>query len=349
MTKTNNIGFLRLLFAYLVILSHSPQMIDGNISRELIFLITGTTDLGALAVSGFFLISGYLIMKSYENSGSFFNWLMRRILRIYPAFVVVWIVCVFIVVPLAGASQLLLEYSGSDWAKMAVKVLFLSVPHVNELFEVTNIVTLNGSLWTIRYEFLCYLLIPLIALFRLTKKNILITLSLSIAVYLYTQITVTDFILETPFTLSTAVFSKLSSAFLFGMCFYKYREQMIWNHKVNFICFILLITLITNPIVAELVFILFGGYLLFNFAFNYRNAFIEKINNSYDISYGVYIYAWPIQTLIIQNNPTINPWALSIMTILLASFIGYLSWKLVEKPFLHFKRYFQHPNKASQS
>lgn len=340
MTQTNNIGFLRLLFAYLVILSHSPLIIDEDLSREVLYHLTGgAVDLGGLALNGFFLLSGYLIFQSYKNSISFFNWIIKRVLRIYPAFIVVWLVCVFIFVPLAGATHLLLESGTIDWARMIVKVLFLAVPHVEGLHEATGIVTINGSLWTIRYEFLCYLLIPLIALFGLNNKNILLVLFISIVTHLYTKIYGIDFTTDTPFNLSAAHLSRLASAFLIGICFFKFKERIVWSRTISFICFICLIASFHSPIFASLGFSLFGGYLLFNFAFNFKNTHIQNINNTYDISYGVYIYAWPIQALITQNNLTINPWLLSFISIILASALGYLSWKIIEKPFLNLKKY----------
>lgn len=338
--RNNNIGFLRLLLAYAVIFSHSPQLIDGDKSREFVYLLTGAVSLGELAVNGFFLISGYLICQSYENSKSQFNWLIKRILRIYPAFIVVWLVCIFIIVPLAEASHLLTQHNVFDWFRIGGKIFFLSVPHVDGFYHVTGIESLNGSLWSIRYEFISYLIIPLIAYFGLTKKNIFAALFLSTIIYLYTRISGVDFILNQPFQFSVALFSRLACAFLIGMCFYKYKDKLVWNKFVGAACFILLILFISNPILSHLGFNSFGAYLIFNFSFNYKNSLFEKINNSYDISYGVYIYAWPIQILLILKNPNITPWILSITTVILTSILGYISWKLIEERFIGFKRLF---------
>ncbi len=313
-------------------------MIDSNASREFIYQLTGTIDLGAMAVHGFFLFSGYLIYQSYQNSSSNFTWFMRRVLRIYPAFVVVWLVSIFIAVPMTGATHLLFENTNTQWVKMMIKVLFLSVPDIEGHHEETGIETINGSLWTIRYEFLCYLLIPLIALFGLKSKNILIALAISISVFLFTH-TYGDLETDIPFNVSAALLSRLSAAFLIGICFFKYKERIIWNHWISILCVILLIISLNSNAFALLGFNIFGGYLLFNFAFNFKNSFIQNINNRYDISYGVYIYAWPIQILIILNNPTINPWLLSAITIIVASILGYLSWRYVEKPFLGLKKH----------
>src|SRR5579863_1616176 len=86
--RNNNFGFLRLLFAALVILSHSSELIDGNRSREILTRIFGTMSFAQLAVDSFFLISGYLITRSWILSESNSEYLIKRVMRIYPGYLV---------------------------------------------------------------------------------------------------------------------------------------------------------------------------------------------------------------------------------------------------------------------
>lgn len=65
--RTNNFNLLRLIFAVLVLLAHSPEIVDGNRDRELLTMLGGILSFGELAVDGFFLLSGYLIMQSWNN------------------------------------------------------------------------------------------------------------------------------------------------------------------------------------------------------------------------------------------------------------------------------------------
>lgn len=334
----NNFGFLRLLFAYLVILSHSPELIDGNSSRELLHQLTDNLTFGVLAVDSFFIISGYLICQSFVHSTNLKSFLFKRILRIYPAFVAIWIISILLIVPLAGGWHLLNNLSIFDWARMIVKIFALSQPHVNDFLFVEHIKPLNGSMWTIRYEFMCYLIIPIIALIGLNKRNAVLILILSISLNIYTRVTGIDWVIQSPIPFSLFIFTRLLSAFMIGICFYQYRERLMWNNKISLFCFTLLTFCLFNPQFAELGLIIFGSYLLFNFAFNFNNSFIQKIGTENDISYGVYLHAWPVQGLFIQSFSNINPWILTVITICTVSITGYLSWIWIEKPFLLMKK-----------
>src|SRR4051794_17483398 len=100
----NNIGLLRLVFASLVIIGHSPVMIDGDYRRDPLQRFFANLSFGTLAVDGFFVLSGYLITRSMLSKPLVWNFLARRILRIYPAFILASLLCVFVLVPATGGS-----------------------------------------------------------------------------------------------------------------------------------------------------------------------------------------------------------------------------------------------------
>lgn len=337
MKSSNNFGFLRLLFASLVIFSHSAELIDGNASREILHRLFGTTTLGALAVTGFFLISGYLITASLINSRTIQSYFTKRILRIYPGFIVASLVSIFIFAPLSGGWGLIQNLSMADWLKIPFKMMILTQPWVEGVFATVKNPVLNASMWTIKYEFLCYVSILVLLLFSLKKRTMVSIFLASLVVYLYTVIANHDWVMTKPLDLSVHFYSKFLLAFSVGSLYYLYREQIVWHKHASYVVFILLIASMLYEPTAHLGLVIFGGYLLFRFALNYKNTFLSQIGTKTDISYGVYLYAFPFQNLMIQYNAGISPNVLSFYTLIYTFIVGYLSWILVEKPFMDMK------------
>lgn len=101
----NGFGLMRLVFATLVLVSHGPELLDGNRGREILTQVFGGLSFGEFAVDGFFVISGALITASWMNAASARDYLWRRITRIYPGFlaaIAAIAVSVLVVAPLGG-------------------------------------------------------------------------------------------------------------------------------------------------------------------------------------------------------------------------------------------------------
>ncbi len=329
MENKNNFGFLRLFFAFLVIVSHSPELLDGNRTRELLTMLFGTISFGVLAVDGFFLISGYLILKSFQNSSSIKNYFIKRCLRIYPAFIVATLFSIFIIAPLSGG-EILSRIEVLEWFKSFARVVVLKMPHIDEVFVNNHYQVLNGSMWTIRLEFICYLLIPTIFYLKLLNKKYYLSITiLSLILFLMLNPEVERF--------DMLVLGRLFFVFLVGGCFYFYQEKIRWNLIFTMLSIIGLLLCLSHKFFAELGVIFFGGYLLFNFALNYKNRFLNGIGGKTDISYGVYLYAWPVQSLFVQYQPSIAPYQLTLVTLMVVVPLSYLSFMLIEKPCMGLK------------
>ena len=149
-SRDNNFDLLRLVFAGFVFLSHLYALSLAPALEVLTLFVSSN-----IAVKGFFVISGYLVMMSYENSSSVREYAEKRLRRIYPAYAAVMLVCAiagafFTTLPLA-------EYVSADLARyLAANLVFLNflAPNLPGLFEGQPYTEVNGALWTLKIEVL---------------------------------------------------------------------------------------------------------------------------------------------------------------------------------------------------
>ena len=338
--QPNSFGFLRLMFATMVIASHSPELIDGNRSREILTRLFGTLSFGELGVHGFFLISGYLITKSYVTSAGMSAYLGKRLLRIYPGYVASFLICWLVVGPLAGGHVPF----GDGLAGQIWRLLTLGLPERDGAFAGLHYPSLNGSMWTIAYEFRCYLLVALLGWLGVLRRKVLYgTLTGVLAVLM-----LIDFDVPVPGVLvgllgSVRYDMQFFTLFFCGGCFYVFRDHIRLNGRTATVAALLLAGVMFVGPLADLAVGVFGGYLLFWFAFSVTAAPLSRIGGRIDLSYGLYLYAWPVQSLIIQNAGPISPWLLFAIATPLAGVLGYASWRLVEQPFLRLKGHLHRP------
>jgi peptidoglycan/LPS O-acetylase OafA/YrhL len=335
--KDNNFGLLRLLFAALVVISHSPELVDGDRSREILTQVFGTMSFGEFAVDGFFLISGYLITKSFIQSTSIESYLLKRFLRIYPAYLVSFWVCALIIAPFVGGEGSVLSIIGHGILRM----LSMSPPEVPGAFRGLHcaelpVLALNGSMWTILYEFLCYLATMVLGLLNMLEtKNRALLLAL-VGVLLLLNATGVA-----PSNMANIV--RFGAVYGVGALYYLFRDNIRLTNGGALVAVALLIALFPHSQLAEAALAICGGYLIFWFAFKVRVLRLSRAVTGTDISYGLYLYAWPIQNLVIWTNRSVNPWLVSCITLLAASLVAYASWTLVEKPCLRLARIEESP------
>ena len=327
----NNFGFLRLLFATLVIVSHSAEIIDGDRSRELLTNIGGVLTFAELAVDGFFIISGYLVLKSFETSATTVTYLLKRIRRIYPGFLVAYVISVFAIGPFVGVD--FQSLSARSLLRLAIDALTLNGPSLPGFIGLP-FPTLNGSMWTIIYEFKCYLYIIGIAAIGLYKRPLLFagvtaTLLISNEIHWPTYIGPIARIVGSP-----ALFIRLEGLFCAGSCFYIFRSRIPYKPSLVAGAAIALALCLYFSIFAELAFAVFGGYLIFWIALHFKSGVLQRINGRSDISYGVYLYAWPVQSCLVYFLHIRTPWILTVLVIPIVYAAGLTSWKLVEQRFL---------------
>lgn len=335
--RDNNFGFLRLLFATFVILSHSSLAIDGTRHREILSNIFGSLSFGELGLDCFFLVSGFLVISSYANSSSIPEFFWKRVLRIYPAFLVAYFVACLIVVPLAGGN--LARISVDQWSILFKNAFILQPPQeFLGVFSRLKSTGLNGAMWTISYEFACYLLTPI--LFWIASINrwaFLLPIPALMAYGIFGNIYYFDNSMSFPIYTAFPPMVRFLSLFMCGAAFYIFRNRITYSNSLSFYCGVALLSLAFIPILAEVALSVFGAFIIFWFAFRVKMPFLEEINTRTDISYGTYLYASPVQSLIILYFPGVSPWTLFPATMIVAGTLGLLSWTFVERPCLALK------------
>jgi peptidoglycan/LPS O-acetylase OafA/YrhL len=131
---------------------------------------------------------------------------------------------------------------------------------------------------------------------------------------------------------------RLLNAFMVGTCFWLYRDRIRYRGTVAAACAFLAMALMLAPPVAEIALITLGGYVLFWTAFKATWKPLLEINAKDDISYGVYLYAWPVAALIIWYWRDVPVVTLGLLTFVAAVICGAVSWHGLEKHAMRLKR-----------
>lgn len=338
--RRNNFGALRLVLALFVLFSHSfAAYHGGHDAGEHFFQLTrGQMDLGAFAVNAFFAISGYLITLSWLRTPRFSTFMMKRVLRIYPGFIVASIFSLIIVAPLAGA-QWSTAFAPREIASSIARIVMLSAPKATGSFASAPIDVLNMSLWTIRYEFICYLLVPLVVMLLSKSGHVRSGITIIYLALLGWHATQGTYLahtdaLDLPIIGSFDIWPRFLAYFAGGMVLAFNADRIPFRH---WIAALSVAAMFATAIYGQYFFFATataGMYLVYYAAYQ-QNVRLFHIGEKVDLSYGVYLYAWPVQNLLVMHGRhVIGPWTVFVLTLFITLFLAALSWYLIEAPFL---------------
>ena len=133
------------------------------------------------------------------------------------------------------------------------------------------------------------------------------------------------------------IFARLVAFFSVGACFALYRVRLVFAGKWAAVAALALTVLMFQPLLASLALATLGAYALFWLAFAQVPA-LQGFRNMDDVSYGLYLYGWPIQKLLDWYFPTVSPFVLLLAALVMSSLAGYASWHLVESMWLKRER-----------
>jgi peptidoglycan/LPS O-acetylase OafA/YrhL len=329
----NNFNLLRLLFAVAVIYSHAFELLGAPDPLE---RLSSCMSAGTIGVCGFFLLSGYLTAQSWTHDPKALAFLKKRALRLYPAFVVASALSVFVVGPL-GASA---PHYFNDWSphKFLADLIGLRQPRTPAVFSGSPVPSVNGSMWTITFELRCYLLLTVLGLCGLVRRPwtlLLLALVVNLAALVGAP--------QQRGAEGSALFGVsgfmiwFASMYLSGMCFYLFRKRIPLRAPFAAVALIVFVAALFGPVsVSRVVTATMGAYLVFYFG-QMQSPLLAKLRMRDDLSYGLYLYGWPVTQLLAHWLPSITPLAAFVCVMAVCVLLAFASWRVVEAPVLRLK------------
>ncbi len=331
LTRANNFNIIRIIASIMVIYGHMSAIMGLPVHA-----VYGQA-VSTIAVKIFFIISGYLITKSFMSDSNFGSYMVKRIFRIFPGLIAVVLFAVAIVGPIF-TSLSLKEYIVNPVTRLYLRNIILypiySLPGVFENYTYPN--AINGSLWSLPVEFAMYLLLPLLIVIykklKILKPGILATALIFLAVDViktanYPGLRYVVWGNNLPDWLSLIPFFFIGS-FLSFKEFKKY-----FNLQLATALLVAGSLISVDYAKSEILLFITLPYFILSFALCEKPIFCGWFKKC-DFSYGLYLYGFIIQQIMFNALKHYNL-SLNVMTIIsvAVTFVfAVLSWYIVEKP-----------------
>jgi peptidoglycan/LPS O-acetylase OafA/YrhL len=334
--RQNNFDAVRLFLAMTVVLGHLTWMLPGNYGPLQVAL--NHFD-GAKAVDCFFVISGFLIFRSFRRSKSHADYWSNRVRRIYPALVAVIVATVIWGAFVTTASPK--EYfNSSTLGYLIYNFLFMSFKQnsLPGVFENSQVHYLNGALWTLKIEAMFYASVPLIVLFarRFLRFEILAVIFYLLSVIF--KMTLHHMAVTKQLPVYDNWGSQLPGQLSFFMAggLLEYCSEAFRRHAS-----IYLGLAVSGLVVSSWL----GVYALYPISLAIVVIYIcdvlpylGNISRYGDFSYGLYVSHFPIvlsfaALSVLSGNPALR----AVITLLACLLYAILSWHLIEKRWLRSK------------
>jgi peptidoglycan/LPS O-acetylase OafA/YrhL len=327
--QKNSFDLLRLFAAALVLYSHQHALL-GLVEPELF----NWTTIGGVGVSIFFFVSGFLVWLSWARDPDLKRFFIRRSLRIFPALWFVVLITVLVLGPIfsrLAPADYFASFESWRYLSAALLVVWRGLPGVFAGNPLPSAV--NGSLWTLPVEFLCYVSVALVGCISLAPRKWLIALSLGLAVLAAAF---------GPLLLGTRFVPHLEMvAFFWWGVMYGYvqkrpeAELKSWAAGIG-LAFMAFLVLGSHGVERT-------GMLAFAVALvvtaqhvSWGSRVTDRLG---DLSYGMYIFAFPVQQIVVELGRD-RGWTFAThlsWSFLVTIALAYMSWHALEKRALRFK------------
>jgi peptidoglycan/LPS O-acetylase OafA/YrhL len=317
---------LRYLAALCVVFAHS-FVLTGKLPLDLLAFVPALGGIAVLGVTIFFLISGYLVTQSWSQQPLWARFALKRLLRVYPALAACLVFSIFL-----GASVTTLParayWQSEELPGYLLKNLLLqNYPPLPGVFTHNPLPSVvNGSLWTISIEVSCYLGVMALGVAGALATRMRAACVLSVA--LVCAMLWGQYANLFGAMVVSAALPTYYAAFVCGALLFQWRTRVPSSVLAAASLLLASLALPQHPI-AHVLHIALLGILVLNLARWLGHHWPER-NNPVDLSYGIYLYAFPIQQALAQSFPQDSGWVNLAKTIPLCIVCAGLSWHFIE-------------------
>lgn len=330
--RDNNFNLIRMIAASGVLVSHAFPIALGIGTPQPLQAATGLT-LGLICVAIFFALSGFLITRSFDRTALIEDWFAARIARLFPGLIVVSLLIALLYGPVF-TTLTTAEYFGQPqtytYVPRNVTLVSLQFGLPGVFLDLPYPEAINGSLWTLVHEVACYFGVFLAGIIgALASRRLFAVLcALYAAAYIVTGLPEVAALLPA----KLVPLRMLSYPFLVGMALYVWRD----NIRLSWLLaggLLLLTAALRQTLLFEPVLILAVAYTTFVLAYR-PGGIVRRYNALGDYSYGMYVYAFPVQQAAVALAGPMTPLQNMAVAFPITLACSVASWYLIEKPSL---------------
>jgi peptidoglycan/LPS O-acetylase OafA/YrhL len=336
-SRQNNFNALRLIAAVMVLVSHCFAL-TGH--ADPLASVSGPT-LGELGVSIFFAISGFLIAKSWNDDPAPLRFAVKRALRLLPALVIAILLTTLVLGPAVSTLPPLSYLSRLEVYRYIAEnsVLYTVNGRLPGVF-VHNVypAAVNGSLWTLPVESIAYVGAAVLGVLgALRGRVILVILSFLVFLMISTPLADVNAVrVSGPVGGNLGLVLYLGGLFNAGVLLYALRERVVLRWDIAATLTVLWVASFDTEWVRTTAIVAIP-YVVLVLAYRTPRS-VSVITRPGDLSYGIYVYAFPVQQLTAYAvGPPLGPGTMLALVAVPVYLLAFLSWRLIEAPALRLK------------
>ena len=323
-SRVNNLNFMRFIAALMVIVSHCYAVVLGGDAGSYLLKLTGDRlSPGGVSVGVFFLFGGFLIARSCEHYPEAKKFFSARVLRLFPELLFVVILTAFVLGPILSTLSPAEYFTNPQTYKYLLNGALIMVHQLPGVF--TNNPSgdvVNAALWTLPVEFICYVLCFIS--YKLTKFDKKKFLLLSVPVFVLAAVYYVKF---SPLQLSVV---RAVLLFFLGVLIWVLRDRITISPVLGLASIVLWFVMVFGGI-DNLAMLTVFPIACFCLAYGMGNHF-SKFGTKFELSYGIYLWAFPIQQALAQYFPAWHPYVNALVAALLATCGAFVNHFVVTAP-----------------